>query len=65
MDGSEHPKGVTREEGWLERKKRTIEVLRREIHHDHRYHVLNGPVISDQEYDAGVAPIWNRNTRSL
>ncbi|MGF7086698.1 DNA ligase (NAD+) [Kroppenstedtia sanguinis] len=32
---------------------RRIEVLRREIHeHDHRYHVLNEPVISDQEYDA-------------
>ncbi|MFD1409581.1 NAD-dependent DNA ligase LigA [Kroppenstedtia eburnea] len=39
----------------MERKEaeQRIEALRREIHeHDHRYHVLNQPVISDQEYDA-------------
>ncbi len=36
----------------LDQVKRELEDLRRQIHeHDHRYYVLNQPVISDSEYD--------------
>ena len=54
----------------MERKEaeQRIEVLRREIHdHNYQYHVLDRPVISDEEYDRKTRSCsgWNRNTRSL
>lgn len=49
---------VSPERGGKERARRRAEALRAEIeHHDHRYYVLDAPVIADAEYDALVAEL--------